>query len=215
MPAPLETGTLLVASPDLSDDPNFNRTVVFVTHYSGESGTMGLVLNRPLGEQVKLYSPDELQRLIDTVPNTTGTDPSETEEQPSEEIKSSALGRMFYQGGPVHQNTLFFLHRLDDIIKGGIEIMDGLYLGGDLDTLRAEAEAAKADRPLLRFYLGCAGWNNGQLESEIGCGAWILAPSDPDLIFASTPETIWRETLYALGGKYRSISVLPEDPAVN
>ena len=52
MPAPLETGTLLVASPDLSDDPNFNRTVVFVTHYSGESGTMGLVLNRPLGEQV-------------------------------------------------------------------------------------------------------------------------------------------------------------------
>ena len=215
MPAPLETGTLLVASPDLSEDPNFNRTVVFVTHYSEESGTIGLVLNRPLGEHVKLYSADELQRLIDTVPNTTGTDPSETEEPPPEEIKSSALGRMFYQGGPVHQNTLFFLHRLDGIIKGGIEIIDGLYLGGDLDTLGAEAEAAKADQPLLRFYLGCAGWDNGQLESEIGCGAWILAPSDPDLIFASTPETTWRETLYALGGKYRPISVLPEDPAVN
>ncbi|MBT7549308.1 MAG: hypothetical protein HN611_11630, partial [Gemmatimonadetes bacterium] len=46
-------------------------------------------------------------------------------------------------------------------------------------------------------------------------GAWILAPSDPDLIFANTPEATWRETLYALGGKYRPISVLPEDPAVN
>ncbi|HIG55166.1 MAG TPA: YqgE/AlgH family protein [Candidatus Latescibacteria bacterium] len=215
MPAPLETGTLLVASPDLSEDPNFNRTVVVVTHYSEEDGTMGLVLNRPLGEQVELYSADELLRLVDTIPNTTGTDTSEIEKELSEEIKSSALGRMFYQGGPVHQNTLFFLHRLDAIIKGGIEIVDGLYLGGDLDTLRAEAEVAKADQPLLRFYLGCAGWNKGQLESEIGYGAWILAPSDPDLIFASTPETIWREALYALGGKYRSISVLPEDPAVN
>ena len=57
--------------------------------------------------------------------------------------------------------------------------------------------------------------NYHRLESEIGSGAWILAPSDPDLFFTNTPETIWRETLYALGGKYRSISLLPEDPAVN
>ena len=70
MPAPLQIGTLLVASPVLSEDPNFNRTVVFITHYSEEQGAMGLVINRPLGEQVKLYSADELQRLIGAAPRT-------------------------------------------------------------------------------------------------------------------------------------------------
>ena len=30
MPAPLQAGTLLVASPGLSEDPNFDRTVVFI-----------------------------------------------------------------------------------------------------------------------------------------------------------------------------------------
>ena len=122
---------------------------------------------------------------------------------------------MFYQGGPVHQSWLFFLHRLDGVIKGGAEILDGLYLGGNLDALRAEAEVAKAGRPLLRFYLGYAGWDQGQLESEIGHGAWILAPGNPELIFASKPDAIWHEVLYSLGGKYRPISLLPEDPAVN
>ena len=219
MPAPLQIGTLLVASPVLSEDPNFNRTVVFITHYSEEQGAMGLVINRPLGEQVKLYSADELQRLIGAAPLTDSpeqnADRQPGDDGPDGEIKSSALGRMFYQGGPVHQSWLFFLHRLDGVIKGGAEILDGLYLGGNLDALRAEAEVAKAGRPLLRFYLGYAGWDQGQLESEIGHGAWILAPGNPELIFASKPDAIWHEVLYSLGGKYRPISLLPEDPAVN
>ena len=62
MPAPLRAGTLLVATLDL-EDPNFNRTVVLIIHYSEEDGTMGLVINRPLGDQVQLYSAEELQRF--------------------------------------------------------------------------------------------------------------------------------------------------------
>lgn len=229
MPAPLQIGTLLVASPDLSEDPNFNRTVVFITHYSGQEGAMGLVINRPLGDQVQLYSADELQRLIGTMPETATTDQPHIDDEDKKKSaiensdplyaddpsKSSTLGRMFYQGGPVHQSWLFFLHRLDGVIKGGAEILDGLYLGGNLDSVRAEAEVAKAEQPLLRFYLGYAGWDEGQLEWEISNGAWILAPGDSDLVFSTKPEAIWHETLYSLGGKYRPISVLPEDPAVN
>lgn len=200
MPAPLRAGTLLVATLDL-EDPNFNRTVVFIIHYSEEAGTMGLVINRPLGDQVRLYSAEELQRFA-------GADFAD-------EGHPSALGRMFYQGGPMHQSWLFFLHRLDGVIEGGEEILDGLFLGGNLDAVRAEAEVLKADEPLLRFYLGYAGWEAGQLEWEINCGAWILAPGDPDLVFSARPTSIWQEVLYSLGGKYRPLSVLPEDPTVN
>ena len=172
---------------------------------------MGLVINQPLGEQIQLYSAEDLQLLLGEIPLEEGVDPA----QPAGKATQTQLGRMFYQGGPVDQGHLFFIHRLSDIIEGGTKILDGLYLGGDLDAVRAEAEVIKADQPLLRFYLGYSGWDKGQLEWEISNGAWILAPGDPDLVFTTKPDAIWHEVLYSLGGKYRPISVLPEDPAVN
>ena len=41
------TGSLLVAHPSLID-PNFRRTILFLSHHSPEDGAIGLVLNRPL-----------------------------------------------------------------------------------------------------------------------------------------------------------------------
>jgi putative transcriptional regulator len=41
------TGSLLVAHPDLRD-PNFRRTIVFLSQHSLEEGATGFVLNRPI-----------------------------------------------------------------------------------------------------------------------------------------------------------------------
>lgn len=41
------TGSLLVAHPDLRD-PNFRRTIVFLSHHSPGEGATGFVLNRPI-----------------------------------------------------------------------------------------------------------------------------------------------------------------------
>lgn len=41
------TGLLLVAHPGLLD-PNFRRTILFLSEHSADSGALGLVLNRPL-----------------------------------------------------------------------------------------------------------------------------------------------------------------------
>ena len=196
MPAPLQTGTLLVATPAL-ESLAFDRTVVLLTHYSETDITMGLVINRPLGEQIRLYAAESPQHLAGS------------------EEACAELGRIFYQGGPVHQRWLFFLHRLDGLVEGGTKILDGLYLGGNLDVKYAEVEVLRAGVPRLRFYLGYAGWEPGQLESEISAGTWFLAPGDPELVLAPTPETMWQAVLYSMGGKYRSISVFPEDPSVN
>ncbi len=196
MPAPLQTGTLLVATPAV-EAPAFDRTVVLITHYREEDITMGLVLNQPLGERVRRYATDSLQHLA------------------GGEDACAELGQIFYQGGPVHQRYLFFLHRLDGLVEGGTKILDGLYLGGNLDIKSADAEVFRADAPRLRFYLGHAGWEPGQLESEISAGTWFLAPGDSELALAPTPETIWQSVLYSMGGKYRPISVFPKDPSVN
>lgn len=41
------TGSLLVAHPDLRD-PNFRRTIIFLSQHSPEEGATGFVLNRPI-----------------------------------------------------------------------------------------------------------------------------------------------------------------------
>jgi putative transcriptional regulator len=41
------TGSLLVAHPSLHD-PNFRRTIIFLSQHSEEDGALGFVLNRPL-----------------------------------------------------------------------------------------------------------------------------------------------------------------------
>jgi putative transcriptional regulator len=45
------TGSLLVAHPNLRD-PNFRRTILFLSHHNAEDGAIGLVLNRPLHKTV-------------------------------------------------------------------------------------------------------------------------------------------------------------------
>ena len=135
---------------------------------------MGLVINQPLGKRIRRYATDSLQQLA------------------GGEDACAELGRIFYQGGPVHQRYLFFLHRLDGLVEGGTKILDGLYLGGNLDTKYAEADILRPDAPRLRFYLGYAGWEPGQLESEINAGTWFLAPGQPEIVLASTPETMWQ-----------------------
>ena len=200
MPAPLGVGTVLIASLAL-EDPAFSRTVALIIQYHEHDGTLGLVLNRPLGEKVSLYSTEELQKL-------TGKEGLVGEGSPE-------LGGLFFQGGPVNPGYLFFLHRLRDVIGGGSEVCAGVYLGGDLDAVRAHAAVLESTNPVLRFYLGYAGWKEGQLEAEIDMGAWILTESTPELIFDAEPDQAWQHALYALGGKYRAMSLIPEDPEVN
>ncbi len=49
------TGSILVAHPNLLD-PNFRRTILFLSHHSPEDGAIGLVLNRPLHKTLQQVS---------------------------------------------------------------------------------------------------------------------------------------------------------------
>ncbi len=200
MPAPLRVGTVLIASLDL-EDPNFHRTVVLIIQHDEKEGTLGLVLNRPLGDKINLYSTTELQQLAQT--------------DDAVRDATDELGGMFFQGGPVEPGYLFFLHRLSGVIQGGSETCPGVYLGGDLDTIRAEASVMESADPVVRFYLGYAGWKEDQLEAEIAIGAWFLCDGHPRIIFETDPEQMWQKTLYSLGGKYRALSLIPPNPEVN
>ena len=39
-----------------------------------------------------------------------------------------------YNGGPVEQDNLYFIHKVPHLIDNSIEISDGIYWGGDFET---------------------------------------------------------------------------------
>jgi putative transcriptional regulator len=197
MPAPLQSGTFLIASPALEGDPNFSRTVVLILRYVSGDNTLGVIINRPLGDKLKLYSNSELDTLSEGLEGV------------------GEASDLFFEGGPVERGSLIFLHRLELFSEGATEIYPGLYAGGDLEAIRSHTTMAPDSDPVLRFYMGYSGWEAGQLENEIAVGAWILCPGAIDPIFTREPELIWQRALLTLDGKYRSMAFLPEDPSVN
>ncbi len=65
-----------------------------------------------------------------------------------------------------------------------------LYLISSKPTLE-KAMASGAAPNTLRVYLGYAGWDEGQLEWELGMDAWDVLPADTGLAFDPHPETLW------------------------
>jgi putative transcriptional regulator len=51
----------------------------------------------------------------------------------------------------------------------------------------------------MNLFLGCAGWEAGQLVNELIEGAWIVAPSSPDLVFDRSRDSVWEGALRGLG----------------
>jgi len=63
----------------------------------------------------------------------------------------------------------------------------------------------------LRIFAGHSGWGGGQLEEEIGEGAWFVVPSEPADVFTADPETLWSRVLHRQGGDLAMLAHYPPD----
>jgi putative transcriptional regulator len=189
--APVEAGSLLVATPALID-PNFAHTVVLVLDHD-EDGSLGVVLNRP--------SPVPVAEVLpgwDAV--LSGPD-------------------VLFQGGPVATDSALAVAGLRSLAGAdeGEEPVGFRRLFGhtgvvDLDT-PSEIIAPALSR--MRVFAGYAGWGSGQLEAEIEEGSWYVLPSDPTDLFADTPELLWARVLRRQPGELAWVSTMPLDPTLN
>ncbi len=166
------------------ESAEFRRSVVLLTEHN-EKGTMGFILNRKL-----TIKPTQ---AIDDFP----------------EFEDS----LFY-GGPVSTELLFYIHTLGHLLEGSIEIMDGIYMGGDFETLKELLKLGKVKSKQIRFFAGYAGWTAGQLKSELKQHSWIVASASKNLVMKDN-SNLWKNILKDLGGKYSMIADFPEDPTLN
>jgi putative transcriptional regulator len=150
----------LLAMPCLSEGI-FSQSITYICEH-GESGAMGIVINRPLDLSVSEIF-EHLQ--IDCVGDF------------------SDLPVM--AGGPVQMDHGFVLHRYcDKAWEASLKVTSEITLTTSRDILRAIAKDEGPQDHLIA--LGYAGWTAGQLEQELAENSWLTMPGSSDIIF-STP----------------------------
>jgi putative transcriptional regulator len=162
----LGNGTLLIASPQLTD-VNFARAVVLVLRHD-ENGTIGVVLNRP----------------TNLVPATVFPELAEG---------TGAYAGTLFRGGPIAPTRVLYLVRgLAAALVTGPEVLDKVFLSIEDASLADMTRLADGTND-LRLYAGHVAWAPGQLQREIGIGGWQLVPGTPELVFHEDPGTLWTE----------------------
>jgi len=112
-------------------------------------------------------------------------------------------------------NTIHFLHRYPEEVPGGIEIMKGIYWGGDFERVIELINSGKLNTERIRFYIGYSGWSTGQLDIEMAEKTWLTVQATRRLIFHAQAEEIWKDSLRHMGGDFEMMVNFPIDPQLN
>lgn len=181
----IEKGTLLVSTPEI-DTGLFFRSVILVCEHTPE-GSFGLVINKSLDLEIP-------QDIINV-----------------EELANPKIG--IRASGPVQTNQMMLLHTSQDIVDQTLEVCSGVFLGGNLEFL--QKCIVNPQGPNIYLCFGYAGWGGGQLEREFLDGSWLLHPGSEELIFNVPHEKLWQTLLRKMGGRYATLSMIPEDLTLN
>lgn len=121
-----------------------------------------------------------------------------------------------YNGGPVEQDNLYFIHKVPELIDNSIEISDGIYWGGDFEKTIALINQGLITEDDIRFFLGYSGWSSLQLDRELHSKSWIVVQNKYEsAIIKKSSTAFWKEKMLELGGNYVLWSNAPENPSLN
>jgi putative transcriptional regulator len=121
-----------------------------------------------------------------------------------------------YNGGPVDQDNLYFIHKVPHLIENSIEISDGIYWGGDFEKTITLINQKAISEDDIRFFLGYSGWSSLQLDEELSSKSWIVVTNQYESqIIKKSSVAFWKEKIMELGGDYLLWSNAPENPSLN
>ncbi|MBV9255777.1 MAG: YqgE/AlgH family protein [Actinobacteria bacterium] len=125
----------------------------------------------------------------------------------------AAFPDVFFLGGPVTPSNVIGLARVwpEADGEGVTPLLDHLALV-DLNQSPSELGAMVEE---ARAFAGCAGWAPGQLEAEIGVGAWFVVDAQVDDVLTPEPDELWAGILRRQGGRLALFATYPPDIADN
>lgn len=149
-------------------------------------GSVGFVLNKPLN-----YSLSDI-------------------------IVKGTIPLKVFNGGPVEQDNLYFLHRVPHLIEDSVEISNGLFWGGNFEKTIALTNNQLIAEHDIRFFLGYSGWSTRQLNQELDAKAWVVIQNEyGSSILEKSSPAFWKEKMKEFGGTYLLWSNTPENPSLN
>ena len=57
-----------------------------------------------------------------------------------------------YQGGPVEQDNLYFIHKLPELIPNSIQVGQNIFWGGNFDSLKILLKEKEIESTEIRFF---------------------------------------------------------------
>ncbi len=151
-----------------------------------ESGSVGFILNKPLE-----YTINEL-------------------------VTEIHIPFQVYNGGPVEQDNIYFIHKVPHLITNSTEISDGIFWGGDFEKIISLINEGVLSEEDIRFFLGYTGWSVLQLDQELTSKSWIVVKNKYESsIIKKSSIAFWKEKMVELGGDYLMWSNAPDNPSLN
>ncbi len=180
----LQKGRLLLSEPYLAD-PNFERTVIFLTEHN-EEGSVGFILNKP--------SESRLGEVMDDL---------------------KGLDAQIFIGGPVQQDTLHFIHRYSDLdnaieLENGL-YWGGNF--EQLVSLVDDGQFSVKDIKFFLGYSGWSS-DQLEEELKLNSWI-VSDRVSHELIFETLPDQMWKRAMQELGGRFSVYSNYPADPRMN
>ena len=120
-----------------------------------------------------------------------------------------------YYGGPVSEDNLYFVHRIPELIPNSIEIVDGIFWGGNFEAVLELLKDGTLSQNDIRFFLGYSGWSNNQLDDELSTYSWIVIENKFKNLFHINHNNFWKDEMNKFGGVYKIWANAPEDPSLN
>jgi putative transcriptional regulator len=166
-------------------DYYFKRSVVLLAEHN-EEGTFGLILNKP----VEMLITDVIQDFPE-------------------------FNAQVFLGGPVKTDNLYFIHTKGDIIEESLEIIPGVYWGGEIEHVKELITIGKIKPHDIKFFVGYSGWVSRQLENELEKNSWLVSNIQAKDIMAIDTTDLWNSAVGSMGEKYAYWNNFPADPVLN
>jgi putative transcriptional regulator len=122
---------------------------------------------------------------------------------------------MVYQGGPVEQDNLYFVHKIPQLLPDSLEVSDGIFWGGNFESLKDLLNNNLLDASDIRFFLGYSGWGKEQLDKEMNENSWFVGEQDVNTIFSMDGKNLWKDKLLQKGGNYKLWANAPSNFNLN
>ena len=120
-----------------------------------------------------------------------------------------------YLGGPVETDRIFFIHTVGEMIPDSHLISNGLYWSGNINVLKSMIKMDLIKPHEVRFYVGYAGWDGGQLRNELKANTWVVGRFTSKQLLRTMPGKMWSDFVKQIGKRYTLWDKFPVNPSEN